>query len=411
MFSYNPQTDIVIYGNNRLTDKLCVFYRNMYKIRYIIAHTEAELARGNLYGIPVVGVGPDYLQVKADDYKIVVANNNIAAYYLFKSMTPFDQYLPAAFFEFETLDMALLAKYIGNDSQVLAATVSKMKNGKKGVVLHGNCQMRLVQNYLLSSQKFCEDYVILSIPRVFEYTDDSLWVIESPALWDNTDVLIHHIVGDNNRFGAALSSNGFIARLHEGAVHISIANLWFSGYFPQIVRNQKNVLTALQQSGLFPYGDKNIDLFYQRGQSFSSIMQTIGRLDFYSAQAIETNIEKDFSVEAEREQHIDVKMLDFVKANYKKRLLFHSPNHPTHYLMQEETRRLLARLGIRQAKFDKEFWNRLRWDLRGQDVPIYPSVAQYFGFDLSQMLYLSNSVIYDKFLTFEEWCLLYYNTL
>lgn len=125
MFCYPEGTKIVIYGNNRLTEKICVLYRNLFDIQYIIGHNQQEMEKGSLYNIPVVGMGREFIKGKEDDYKILVANNNPDAYYLFKHLKPYDQYIPYAFFEYETIDITTLEQL--TDKNHLNETVRKLK--------------------------------------------------------------------------------------------------------------------------------------------------------------------------------------------------------------------------------------------------------------------------------------------
>lgn len=409
MYCWPEGTKIVIYGNNRLTEKICVFYRHCFDIQYIIAHNEDELKKSGPYNIPVVGPGRAFLDSKTDDYKILVANNNPAAFYLFKHMKPYDQYIPYAFFDYDSIDIALLESL--TDSVNLKETVRKLKRGRQGAILHGNCQMRMIELYLNSSKAFRERYIILKIPRIFEFNESNLKIMDSDVLRENTDLLIYHKIKPNNRFGEKLSSDYLKSRLRKDAVKLEVSNLWFSGYFPQAERNTENVLNSLQYSGLFPYGDKYVRQLKLSGHSKDDIIGKIQDRNFVSREEIETCVEHNFSEMESREQTADIRMLDFVRSNYKERLLFHSPNHPTHFLMKEITKRILNRLGIDDACFEKEYWQKLRWNLRGQDMPIYPSVADYYHINDDEMLYYANAGILDKMLTLEEWVSLFYDSL
>lgn len=269
----------------------------------------------------------------------------------------------------------------------------------------------MTELYLNSSKAFRDNYIILTIPRIFEFNNNNIGILDSDVIRDNTDLLIYHHIKPNNRFGEKLSSDYLISKLKTEAISLSISNLWFSGYFPQAERNEHNVLTSLQYSGLFPYADKYVRSLKLKGYNKDDIIAMVQDLNFIKDDEIEACVNNNFTEMEQRERTVDIKMLDFVRRYYKKRLLFHSPNHPTHFLMKELTRRILLRVGISDVHFDKEYWQSLRWNLRGQDLPIYPSVASYYNIDTNEMLYYSNAGIINKMLSFEEWVSLFYDSL
>ena len=413
MFAWPKGTKVVVFGNNPLTEKIYYKYRTYYDFvgvydQKLEAHLEKAPKFGRL-GLPVFDTKSGFYR-KQCQYKIIVAfgNEEPCRVLLRAGYLPYDDFIPACFVEYDEIDILKLRKYIGDD--YLTQTVSKLKNGKDGVILHGNCQMTAIINYLKASSRFNQKCVILATPRVFLYDSEKLQLIDSEALWQNVDWLIYHKIKATNRFGAKLSSENFCEKLKCEANKICLTNLWFTGYFPQAEKNSNNVLAYFQMSGLFPMGDKNANELAKKGMPSDEIIRRLSDEDFYSAEEVLAHVKESFSDMEQREVGCDVKMLDFIKENYNKRLLFHSPNHPTHFVIEEMAERILNKMNLGGGEFQHRWWIPRQHSLRRQDIPIYPSVLKALGMQKLRdvdMVYFSNAVIDNTPLDFAGWLSLY----
>ena len=408
MYCYPKGTDIIIYGsNNKFTKKLILQYGNYYKIHYIAEHLCSVSDGESVLGIPMKRIEKDFYTHK-HDYKIIIAYDPPDASTVFRKngFVPVKDYIPRWLIEYDDIDYIRLLEWFGED--YIKQTIKLLLNGRKGCVLHGNCQTRLIDIYLKSNLYFRCNYGIIKIPRIFEFNAESIKAVQSPDLWDNIYIYIYHDIKKNNKFGEQLASEHFKKFLKPSSISLCITNLWFTGYFPQRIANSKNVLTEYQQSGLFPNGDCNIDKLVSDGESINSIIEKVSDYNFYDRKTLIQNVNAQFADLEKREQICDIKMLDFIKKNYRKHLLFHSPNHPTHLVMKEVTRRLLIKLGINDTTFQQEWWCEKMWNLRGQDMTIYPSVIKHLKLklpvrDIDDMVYFSNNAVDRTPLSFEEW--------
>ena len=359
--------------------------------------------------LPVLDTKSGFFR-KTCPYKIIVAYGQIEPYQALQRLgfIPYDDYIPACFIEYDEIDILKLRAYIGD--KYLIETVRKLKNDRLGVILHGNCQMTVLANYLKANEEFNKKFILINTPRIFLYDKAKLMLLDMPALWENTDWLIFHQIKTDNRFGKKLSSDYFVDHLKESARKLCLCNMWFTGYVPQAIKNKNNVLTYFQMSGLFPMGDRNADDLALRGFSTDEIVKILSDPNYYTRQEMLSHIEIQFADICQREKYCDVKILDFIKENYNKRVLFHSPNHPTHFLMAEVARRVLRFMGINDVSFRHQWWIARLHSLRGQDMPIYPSVFKALSMDglmKEDLIYFANAGIDSRPLDFEGWIRLY----
>ena len=61
---------------------------------------------------------------------------------------------------------------------------------------------------------------------------------------------------------------------------------------------------------------------------------------------------KGINILKAKEETCDIKLSDYILANYKKYKLFHMPNHPSHLIIKEMTKQILKKLNIDCSNFD-----------------------------------------------------------
>lgn len=412
MLCYPEGTDIILYGNNRMTKKIICLYGDRYNFIEIVDHLNSDKnsssnSQENVNGIPVRHIGKEFYTEKHNG-KIITCFGVKESLDVFKKngLRTYEDYIPFWMIEYDSIDYCKLLEWFGNEC--ISDIIGSMLHNKKGVIIHGNCQTRIIEIYLKSSKSFSDKYMFIDIPRVFEYTNEQM--IENvfcSALWNNVSLYIHHKIKSTNRFSSKLSSDYHISRLLPSAQSVCISNLYFTGYFPQFVKNSNNVLTEISTNGLYPSGDSILDRFAQEGYGIDEILSKIMSEKFYTKKELKNHLNAQFKNIEEREQVCDIKMLDFIKKYYRKKFLFHSPNHPSHFILKELTDRLLRYLGIEEPDYDMLWWKRQLWNLRGQDIPVYPSVAKQLRLRLpapaDKMTYFNNKDIYNMPLTITEW--------
>lgn len=140
--------------------------------------------------------------------------------------------------------------------------------------------------------------------------------------------------------------------------------------------------------GRFPYGDRVIVGAIERGMSASEI------LDYYLNGWEEYKLDLDRLFELEtarikaRDARCDVKIADFVLANFRKHRLFWTANHPTSLLLAELIERLLyASDKIQPVLQDANIEATLAahflpaGPLGVVGVPVHPRIAEHYGLE------------------------------
>lgn len=218
--------------------------------------------------------------------------------------------------------------------------------GKEVVLVHGNCYKLWIQEYLQTSKTFNDRYWIYPIPRVYHIKKGFI----KDHLVKNCDVLISQDIQENNKFDERLSFEYLSARATKKV--ICIPNVYGLGkyLFPQAKLGEgeswRNPAGPELENGLFLYSDENIDRLWNSGErNIDTIVQYL-ETDIYSKQYIEDNLQNCFKKWEERDRHCDVKIMDYIKAEYKNQLLFYEPANPCNNVLRKISERILELLDI-----------------------------------------------------------------
>ena len=114
-------------------------------------------------------------------------------------------YLP--FYVFDDLSYASLyylrknyfnGKYLNKELDYSALLADK-----KLAVTYGNCQTIVYEKALRLNSAFREEFMIISIPRIFEYTFEAELIeffLNDKKFWNSIGLFIYQYVSENNRF-------------------------------------------------------------------------------------------------------------------------------------------------------------------------------------------------------------------
>lgn len=136
--------------------------------------------------------------------------------------------------------------------------------------------------------------------------------------------------------------------------------------------------------GRFPYGDRVILKAVERGLSADDILEYyLERWDEYRID-LDRLLKMEAARIAARDQKCDVKMGDYMLANFRRQRLFWAVNHPTPAPLAELLERLLsATERVQPALADADVANTLasnfgsRGPLGVVEIPIHPKVAEH----------------------------------
>lgn len=215
---------------------------------------------------------------------------------------------------------------------------------KNIAVLHGNCHMDIVREYLSSSEAFTNKYIIYPLPLIQNIEGE----IEQNVL-ENCDLFIHQDIQAGNGYGYKLSDEYILPKLKEECVKITVPNLFGlgKGFFPQMVWNEHNpaLCGGKDVNGIFPHGDIIIDRAVAEGKGVKDIL-LIMQTQAFSTEVIQSNFWLYMDKIKQRERGWDIAIYSFILDHYKNKKLFYDQGHPTNAVMKEIVLGVLEKLGI-----------------------------------------------------------------
>ena len=347
-----------------------------------------------LYGVPVEGVediGREYIVIASKYWK------EIAMQLIEVGLKPFCNFGLSEFF-------ATSIKYI-TIAELFSMTDIQLENcfGKKKIaVVYGNCQTAMIEKLLQMNKIFADNYILVETPKVYEYNSNGKKTLEQLVsdniFWKTVDLFIYQTVHRNNRFAETLNTDDIIKKTRKKCTKINILNLYFTGYFPQITSNRNNLCLDIDQSGLFPFGDRYVDLLIEKGLNSEEIINNVCKENFIDKQTIEENVSLNLKELQKREEHTDIVIMDYIIENYREEQLFYSRNHPNEKLLIVYTNRILKYLGYPENQLSEKDMIMQCGSLKGQDLPVYPCVRKVLGLKQYEKKVYPNRYLYDDLL-------------
>lgn len=281
-----------------------------------------------------------------------------------------------------------------------------LKRIKKLAVFYGNCQITMLRILFNCNELFKKKYFIVAVPEVYDYrTKEDLDILKNMIAWKYCDLLISQRVSRNNRFSPELATEKIESYINKNTVCVWIPNVYFKGYCPQSIRNKNNVDLDIHLSGKFPLGDKFVEQMISEGMKHTEILERICRDNFLEEEYIQNKIDESFLLLEKKELECDVHISDYIKRHYKDRQLFYSENHPCNEVLIELVKRILEKIGLNTELIGVPEEN-MEFTLRGQDIPIYPSVRKYLHLT-DEMDYWANRYYWEFHGDFVEFYRMY----
>lgn len=357
-----------------------------------------------LYNCPVLKYS-----FKERKNKIVVAESNwneICERLKNDGLKIIDDYIPLWVFNKRMISWR---NFLLLDEADRKACLTYIKRNRKIAIVYGNCQTELIQRFLAESEEFISNYIILNIPRVCQEDEKTWKKVFETGIFSFCDIFIYQIVSDGNKYGITRSTSRVTGCLTDGCIKVAIPNVYFDGYFPQIVKNKYNVLEDIQEDGLFKWGDRYVEQLMMSGLDEKQITDIIFDNMFLSDEEIAECVSNAFNNLEKREALTDVKISDYIKQHYENRQLFFAPNHPNNELLLEMTNRILDYLGMSKIVNDESVGAFL--SLMGEDIVVYPSVIRYLGMKSYCKSFFPNRYIENLSYSANEYYQLYCNIL
>lgn len=270
--------------------------------------------------------------------------------------------------------------------------------GKKMAMLHGNCHIQVIREYLTKSPAFSEEYQVYPNLPIHLQKEDHL----DDSVLEKCDLFIHQDIQTNNQFGFKFSDDYILKRLKKNCIAITIPNLFGlgHGFFPQTVENSRNKIYNGDPNGMFFYVDENIISFMEQNLSTNEIVNVLTTKKIYNRDQVIDNFNYYIEKIQRREKNWSVKILDYILKKYRFEQLFYDEEHPTNLILEEISKGILRKLAIfadRKIVLDLC----LDW----HEVPIYPCVGESLGLQFNENIIRkkSKAKLRDVEMDFEEY--------
>lgn len=268
----------------------------------------------------------------------------------------------------------------------LRADVAEMILSKKKLwVWFGYCQLETLRNDVLSAiPQVTENYVMAGFRYELNTTKKSYKYEDCVELLKLCDILMYvPLVVTQDKMDFTFDE---LAPLD--AKRVTIPRIPFRGYYPWRNSNLETFHKFSVDGKLhwpFAYEEKIIDDLVLAGKSDDEIYEELMREDLIAPEVIKKNLKLAFKFIEISESTTDIKMLDFIKENFKKRLVYRDGLHYQNFMYFEMARQMCKILNIdceqEIAEVEKRISEKGRQLIDYTEVPILPCVVKALELD------------------------------
>ena len=214
------------------------------------------------------------------------------------------------------------------------------------VFFYGNCQLTPLQ-YTLNLDKLKYNQTVIECFSTEITEPDFLNCV------NNADIIIMNLVEDNYRNKSYLSTTYIIYHSKKNCKIILLNNFYFSFYYvDEIVMNKTYILTPYHHNNLFECYKNNKSVDYYVDNYVNNInLKTKYELECAANKSLE-GLDKRYNIMLLHKQMSPHKLIyplpicQYIKDNYKEKLLFYTVNHPSKYIFQYISQQILHQLNI-----------------------------------------------------------------
>ena len=296
-----------------------------------------------------------------------------------------------------------------------STVVSAILDGKKIITFLGYCQLRTIRDVLNKIEDVKGQFSFFFYILESETLKGSYRFEDFCSHIPLSNVVICHPVFERK----GITDVDFEKLISDGAAKYIVPRLTFRGFHPykDINLGKHNLLSMARGVRPWPfiYEEPFLDKFILEDKySNQEIYDIVMRDDFIPADEIHKNLKLCFKMIELSDQNSDCKLLNYIKANYKERPLYHDNMHCQNCLYFEVLRQLNRALNL----CSEEELNRLekRYEDDGiflfdyTDIPILPCVAKTLGITYATEDHLYHVRRQDRtisLMTIKEWIFLY----
>lgn len=192
----------------------------------------------------------------------------------------------------------------------------------KNFVVFANCQNFALALTLLENKEFSSKYLWSRTPPVQDIKENDVDDVIKKVRY--ADLFIYQPVVDSPAHPKEMTSDFLMGQLRDDAIAISFPSIYFDGYFPHL-QTLKGLVSALNL-----VHDYFIAYACAIGLQEQQLLSLIRKEDFYPRQLSKVLADKsiDNLRKRENQDNIDIRLSEYIEANYKNRKLSNQFNHP-----------------------------------------------------------------------------------
>ena len=259
----------------------------------------------------------------------------------------------------------------------------------------GICHIGAISTILKDIPSFTAIYNDILSYTIFSTSEEEMGNILENIV-PTCDLVLSQPVSDNYRNNNIFSTTSLRSKIKPGAVHLVIANCYFTGYDPipfQITDNN-GTITHLNNVSYFP----SISLISIINKNLDQACIDWCNPSAHTTEEISFNYLSSINALKSREEKIfdsgipiDISISDYIEKNYQSKFLFHTYNHPTNELLFELVKRILHKLGIPLSITKCHISKELLGDIT---IPPPPSVYINSNMSFQYPLFSINGISY-----------------
>jgi hypothetical protein len=262
---------------------------------------------------------------------------------------------------------------------------------KQRVIIYSNCHGDSIRTLLIANTNFTDRYYI-ELYIVHKITLDQAVALFSSICPD--DIVIYQYITDEYRGGGFGSS-----RIPKSCRHIRLTNAYYQGYHPNFGYLYQNQDDKIIQDGMELY---DLTLFYRWLWKIGGLKDR--RIEYCSYDIFPILDPSFFKLGYSLQEHhlslaklrwrddlfnADIRVADYIEKNFRRTRLFHTMNHPTLILFDEEVRQLSQFLGIQHVQTNQPD------PMDFLIMPIYSSTAKNLSLEFDcKPVYRYNNIDY-----------------
>ncbi|WP_022765823.1 WcbI family polysaccharide biosynthesis putative acetyltransferase [Butyrivibrio sp. XPD2006] len=299
-----------------------------------------------------------------------------------------DYIIICSYFSFNSIDRQLTLDGLKPFSDFISSGIAAaVYNRRKIALFYGSCILRDVYKNISMVPKFTSEFYSIFV----QASKDPMAIMLSRELMYAKllcDICIYmpRIMEKDSTFNVTQEMFSKDCKL------VSVSNLVVPIYWP----NVKSRLYARNPEYIYPYNSKrdlnffhtlyrkedvNINKLVENGLSTADIIKVLSSEDFYSEQQVLRKVKTTFHISELGEEGMDVKIVEYIKDNYQREMLYQNYVHPNRPIIWKLIEGILNCIGITDSSLSACELSAPYHPHQSGDVPIYPSVVKHMRLD------------------------------